>query len=54
MHKFILPETYVSVYINWLYMVVMYILPFSCLALFNLLIYLEIRRSNLERARLTR
>ena len=46
--------TYINVYITWLYLVVMYIVPFSCLALFNLLIYWEIRRANAARASLTR
>lgn len=46
--------TYINVYITWLYLVVMYIVPFSCLALFNLLIYHEVRRANSERASLTR
>ena len=34
--------TYIRVYITWCYLVVMYIVPFSCLALFNLLIYREV------------
>ena len=46
--------TYINVYITWLYLVVMYIVPFSCLALFNLLIYREVRRANSARASLTR
>ena len=32
-----------SVYITWMYLVVMYIVPFTCLAAFNLRIYLQIR-----------
>ena len=45
---------YISIYITWMYLVVMYIVPFSCLAIFNLLIYREVRRANAERANLTR
>ncbi len=47
-------ETYINVYINWLYLVFMYLLPFSCLAALNLLIYREVKRASRERARLTR
>ena len=43
-----------SVYITWLYLVVMYIVPFTCLAAFNLRIYLQIRKANEERAQLSR
>ena len=35
--------TYIKVYITWCYLVVMYIVPFFCLAVFNLLIYIEVR-----------
>ena len=35
-------KVYISVYITWLYLVVMYIVPFLCLFVFNLLIYLEV------------
>ena len=41
-------------YITWLYLVVMYIVPFTCLAAFNLRIYLQIRKANEERAQLSR
>ena len=37
-----------------MYLVVMYIAPFTCLAAFNLRIYLQIRRANAERAQLSR
>ncbi len=47
-------EVYISVYMTWLYLVVMYLVPFLSLAVFNLWIYLEVRRANSERARLTR
>ncbi len=46
--------TYVNVYISTLYLVFMYIVPFTSLAAFNLLIYREVKRANKERARLTR
>ncbi len=36
-------EVYVSVYVTWMYFVFMYIIPFASLAIFNLLIFLEIR-----------
>jgi hypothetical protein len=37
-----------------MYLVVMYIVPFTSLALLNLRIYIQIRRSTAERAKLTR
>ena len=39
---------------TWLYFVFMYILPFALLAVFNLLIYKEIRRATKKRTSLTR
>ena len=39
-------ETYISIYITWLYLVVMYIVPFTCLAVFNFLIYMEVKKAN--------
>ena len=47
-------EVYIGVYVTWLYLVVMNIVPFLSLAVFNLAIYLEVRRANSERAQLTR
>ncbi|TRY63429.1 hypothetical protein TCAL_12380 [Tigriopus californicus] len=47
-------QIYISVYITWMYLVVMYIIPFCSLAVLNLIIYHEVRRANSERARLTR
>ena len=44
---------YFSIYVTWMYLVFMYIVPFSCLAIFNLLIFLAIRRASLQRALLT-
>ena len=46
--------TYISVYITWLYIIMMNFLPFVSLAAFNLLIYNQVRRANSERAQLTR
>ena len=43
-----------QVYINWMYMIFMYIIPFGLLAVFNILIYMEVRRANSLRAQLTR
>lgn len=46
--------TYISVYVNWSYFVVMYVLPFGGLAVLNAAIYRQVRRANRERARLSR
>lgn len=35
--------TYINIYITWLYLVVMYIVPFTCLAVFNMLIYHQVK-----------
>lgn len=45
---------YISVYIHWLYMIFIYFLPFSCLAVLNAAIYRQVRRANQERQRLSR
>lgn len=37
--------TYVTVYINWAYLVVMYLIPFSGLVVFNLAIYRQVSAS---------
>ena len=42
-----------SIYVTWMYLVFMYIIPFSCLAIFNVLIFLAIRRASVQRALLT-
>ncbi|XP_022113137.1 FMRFamide receptor-like [Pieris rapae] len=47
-------ETYVAVYIHWMYLVVMYIVPFSLLAALNARIVRQVRRAQAERARLSR
>ena len=44
---------YINVYITWMYLVFMYIIPFSTLAVFNILTYLEIRRALARRAQLS-
>ncbi|XP_068081537.1 FMRFamide receptor [Anabrus simplex] len=47
-------HTYISVYIHWLYLVFLYFLPFSCLAVLNTAIYRQVRKANKERQRLSR
>ncbi|CAK1547972.1 unnamed protein product [Leptosia nina] len=47
-------ETYVAVYIHWMYLVVMYIVPFTALAVLNACIVRQVRRAQRERARLSR
>ncbi|EAA01756.2 AGAP001862-PA [Anopheles gambiae str. PEST] len=47
-------ETYIKVYIHWLYMIFVYFLPFSLISFFNLMIYRQVRRANKERQRLSR
>ena len=37
---------YISIYITWMYLVFMYVLPFGGLSILNLLIFLDVRRSN--------
>ena len=41
---------YINVYVNGLYLVIMYIVPFGCLAVFNLLIYLEVSTIDYSRS----
>ena len=48
------PSFIFSIYTTWMYTVVMNIFPFSCLAIFNLQIYFQIRKANQERAKLSR
>ncbi|CAG9575309.1 unnamed protein product [Danaus chrysippus] len=47
-------DRYVVVYIHWMYLVVMYIVPFSALAALNACIVKQVRRAQAERARLSR
>lgn len=47
-------DSYIVVYIHSLYMIVMYIVPFSALAALNACIVRQVRRAQAERARLSR
>ncbi|KAK6637117.1 hypothetical protein RUM43_010791 [Polyplax serrata] len=47
-------ELYISIYVYWLYLLFIYFLPFTFLAVLNAAIYRQVRRANLERARLSR
>ena len=48
-----LDENYITVYITWMYLVFMYFIPFSTLAVFNLMTWLEMRRAIARRAQLS-
>ena len=41
-------STYISIYVTWMYLVFMYIIPFTTLAGFNLKTWLEMRRASGE------
>ena len=45
---------YVKVYINVMYLVVMYAFPFTVLAVLNSLIGMEIRRANINRSEMAK
>ncbi|KAJ8978114.1 hypothetical protein NQ317_015924 [Molorchus minor] len=45
---------YKTIYIHWMYMICMYVLPFGCLAFLNGCIYKQVLRANKERQRLSR
>ena len=45
--------TYINVYITWMYLVFMYILPFGGLSVLNTLMYLDVRRSNARQSTLS-
>ncbi|KAJ8960432.1 hypothetical protein NQ318_013715 [Aromia moschata] len=45
---------YTTVYIHWMYMIYMYLLPFGCLTILNCCIYKQVLRANKERQRLSR
>ncbi|KAK9497380.1 hypothetical protein O3M35_004712 [Rhynocoris fuscipes] len=47
-------QMYISVYIHWLYLLFIYFLPFIILAVLNTAIYMQIRKANQERQRLSR
>ena len=49
-----LNQYYIEIYINWMYLIFLYLAPFSLLAVFNILIYREVRRASLVRAQLSR
>ncbi|KAL5240400.1 hypothetical protein ACI65C_007810 [Semiaphis heraclei] len=45
---------YISIYIHWMYLLIMYFIPFGSLAVLNAAIYRQVRRANRERQRLSR
>ncbi|XP_074039002.1 FMRFamide Receptor [Leptinotarsa decemlineata] len=45
---------YQTIYIHWLYLIFMYLLPFGSLAVLNACIYRQVLRANKERQRLSR
>ncbi|XP_022919628.2 FMRFamide receptor [Onthophagus taurus] len=47
-------NVYKSVYINWCYLIFIYLIPFLALAYLNICIYIQVRIANRERARLSR
>jgi len=47
-------EHYIEVYVTWLYLIFMYILPFTLLAVLNIVIYREIRKATAIRTSLSR
>ncbi|KAL0275730.1 UNVERIFIED_CONTAM: hypothetical protein PYX00_003503 [Menopon gallinae] len=47
-------EMYISIYVHWLYLLFIYFIPFTCLAVLNAAIYRQVRKANHERARLSR
>lgn len=46
--------TYINIYIHWCYLIVNNIIPFLTLAILNCLIYMQVKRANRERQRLSR
>ena len=49
-----LDQYYIEIYINWMYLIFLYLAPFSLLAVFNILIYREVRRASRVRVMLSR
>ena len=45
---------YVKIYIHWLYFIFIYIIPFSSITFFNIMIYRQVRKANRERQLLSR
>lgn len=46
-------KAYISIYITWMYLVFMYVLPFGGLSVLNMLMYLDVRRSNARQSTLS-
>jgi uncharacterized membrane protein len=44
---------YMSIYVTWMYLVFMYVIPFATLAIFNLLTWQEMRKALARRAQLS-
>lgn len=47
-------EEYIKIYVHWGYLIVNEFIPFFGLTVFNVLIYLQVRKANRERQRLSR
>jgi len=47
-------KTYIEVYINWLYLIFLYLTPICLLSVLNILIYREVRRATTLRADISR
>lgn len=47
-------EEYITIYVHWCYLIVNEFIPFFGLTVFNVLIYLQVRKANRERQRLSR
>ncbi|RZB39419.1 FMRFamide receptor, partial [Asbolus verrucosus] len=47
-------ELYRTIYIHWMYLIFLYLLPFMGLAILNAAIYRQVRKANQERQRLSR
>lgn len=47
-------QSYINIYIHWLYLIFIYFIPFLSITFFNLMIYRQVRKANRERQRLSR
>lgn len=47
-------ESYINIYIHWLYLIFIYFIPFLSITFFNSMIYRQVRKANRERQRLSR
>jgi 7 transmembrane receptor (rhodopsin family) len=47
-------QTYINIYIHWLYLIFIYFIPFLSITFFNLMIYRQVRIANRERQKLSR